>query len=223
MLAGLKLVLAAFGCCLILAGVALIAVGSYVHVQLLAYSAFYAGRLGTPIILIVMGVLSFPLCGLLAVALLRDGPRPLGLFCALLGAVVACEIGAAIASFEYRHVIGGHLKAAVLRDLDACQGTGLVGVQSALRCCGGPNGEYDYRARGLPVPESCCPYYGCRGYGVYRASCNGRLEHHFRYNMVSVGATAIVFLCIHFAGLLLACWYAYMLCTDNSLIYTVNQ
>ncbi|CAN7999281.1 unnamed protein product [Ixodes pacificus] len=223
MLAGLRLVLAAFGCSLLLAGVALIAVGSCVHVQLLPYSAFYAGRVGTPVILIVMGVLSFPLTGLLAVALLRDGPRPLGLFCALLGSLVACEVGAAIASFEYRHVIGPHLRAAVLRDLDACQGTGLDGVQRSLRCCGGPHGQHDYRARGLPVPESCCPSYGCHGRGVHRASCDGRLEVHFRENMVTVGATAIVLLCLHFMGFLLACWHAYRLCTDNALIYTVNQ
>ncbi|KAH7986336.1 hypothetical protein HPB52_025042 [Rhipicephalus sanguineus] len=167
MQSALKKAVGVFAAVLLMSAVAMIAVGSHWHGRLSPYSNFFTGRLGTPIILIVM----------------------------------ACEIAAAVASFEYRHVIGAAVRSVVVRDLDGCQGTGLEFAQRTLACCGGPNGSHDYRARGLAIPPSCCPR-GCQGYGAHRASCDYRLEGLFNRAMIDVGSTAIALLCIRFMGVL---------------------
>lgn len=222
MQSALKKAVGVFAAVLLMSAVAMIAVGSHWHGRLSPYSNFYTGRLGTPIILIVMGVLSFPLALLLVPGLRRDNYRALYMFAGILACMIACEIAAAVASFEYRHVIGAAVRSVVVRDLDGCQGTGLEFAQRTLHCCGGPNGSHDYRARGLAIPPSCCPR-GCQGYGAHRASCDYRLEGLFNRAMIDVGSTAIALLCIRFMGVLLVCWQAYRLSTDNALIYTVNQ
>lgn len=218
----LKKAVAVFAGVLLMSAVALIAVGSHWHGRLVPYGNFYAGRMGTPIILIVTGVLSFPLALLLVPGLRRDDYRALFTFAGILACMVACEIGAAVASFEYRHVIGAAVRSMVVRDLDGCQGFGLDFAQRTLHCCGGPNGSHDYRARGLAIPPSCCPY-GCQGYGAHRASCDYRLEGLFNRAMIDVGSTAIALLCIRFMGVLLVCWQARRIAADSALIYTVNQ
>lgn len=219
---GLRRVLAAFDAVLLLSGVTLITVGSYVHVQLGPQAAFYTGRLGTPVILIVMGVLAFPLAGFLALALMRESHQALWLSAAILGTMVACEVGAAIASFEYQHVIGQAVRDSVQRDLDACQGSGLDSVQQRLRCCGGFHGAGDYASRALNVPNSCCPR-SCQASSPYRDTCDSRLEELFKRNMIRVGVTAIVLLCVHFLGVLLSCWLGQRVAADNALTYTVNE
>lgn len=222
MQSALKKAVGVFAAVLLMSAVAMIAVGSHWHGRLSPYSNFFTGRLGTPIILIVMGVLSFPLALLLVPGLRRDNYRALYMFAGILSCMIACEIAAAVASFEYRHVIGAAVRSVVVRDLDGCQGTGLEFAQRTLHCCGGPNGSHDYRARGLAIPPSCCPR-GCQGYGAHRASCDYRLEGLFNRAMIDVGSTAIALLCIRFMGVLLVCWQAHRLATDNALVYTVNQ
>ncbi|XP_064462461.1 tetraspanin-15-like [Ornithodoros turicata] len=214
--AALKRLTAATGIVLLCCGVVLIAVGSFVHARLNPFGEFYAGRLGPAIILIVMGVISFPLVALLSWAILREHLLALLLFLLILAGIIACEIGAAVAIFEYRFVIWMTVRERVLYDLNECRGFGLQYVQERLYCCGGPLGINDYRDRGLPVPSTCCPSGIC-------PPCDLRLEMHYRYFIEHVGATAIVMLCLQFLSLLSGCLLAFVVRAENALIYTVNE
>ena len=152
-----------------LLGVALIGLGSYVHVDTKDYIKFLSGSyLNTPILIIVIGVLILPTVVLGCYAATKDCKMLMVTYIFLLFALIVSQIGAGIAAFALKGELGGSIERNMKEAMNhygvASQEADTVTwdrVQTTFHCCG-VFGWKDWKnatSPGLPrntVPDSCC-------------------------------------------------------------------
>ena len=151
-----------------LLGFSLIGVGSYVHEVAKDYLKFLSGSyLHTPILIIVIGTVMFPVV-ILGCYATKDCKRLMVCYSFLLFAIIVSQIGAGIAAFVLKGELGGSIERNMLEAMNNYGVTEQEAdtatwdrVQTTFHCCG-VSGWKDWKnanSSGLPrntVPDSCC-------------------------------------------------------------------
>ena len=152
-----------------LLGVALIVLGSYVHVVSKNYLKFLGGTfLNTPILIIVIGTVVFLAVIFGCYAASKDCKKLMLSYGLLLFAIILSQIGAGIAAFALKGELGGSVEMNMKEAMDQ-YGVGSQEpdtttwdrVQVTFHCCGvwGWKDWKNVTSPGLArntVPDSCC-------------------------------------------------------------------
>jgi len=209
-------------------GVAVLALGIWMKVQLYMYieltTEYYTEA---PYVLIGTG------CGIIIIGFLacmctsKGKPVLIYMFAGFLFVVFIAELAVGIAGFVYRNKIQDGFSTGLTNALDnygtdETAAEAFDGIQSALNCCG-KDGYADWFAVAWSgqltngVPASCCIEEGCANNPangtvstdvIHTEGCYTLVTSFMRSNFAIIGGVAVGFAFIQFFGSLLACCLA---------------
>ncbi|XP_056096097.1 CD63 antigen [Rhinichthys klamathensis goyatoka] len=202
-----------------LCGLALIVLGTLVHVSFLN-TAIIKEYSGSPLVLIIVGVIIFFIAFFGCCGAWKESQCMITVFAVLLSLIVIIEIGTAIAGY----VLGGKLPATLEKgfkvmiteynktkeDRDA-----VDAIQKQFKCCGGNSSQdwVNFTSSHTTVPDSCCINVtkDC-GIGaihdakkIYTDGCNLILEKLLKENILWFAVGALVVAFVQITGIVLAC------------------
>ncbi|XP_064466226.1 CD63 antigen-like [Ornithodoros turicata] len=210
----IKYLLFAFNAIFVLCGIALIAVGAVVLSSLSPQKLIYAGFLGAPVAIIVLGVFVFILAFLGCCGAWKEHTCMITTFSVLLLVILICELGAAIAAYVYRSQIGESARKSATESINEFETNKDMqkfwnDAQSSLKCCGA-NNYTDYFEDKQHLPSSCCPDKpeNCTVELAYKKGCLKAFIDLFNEKIIYVGATGIVICFIEIVGIIFGCCLA---------------
>lgn len=217
-----KMMLFAFNLIFVIAGIALIAVGAYVNLQMSEYFDFFGHEyLGPGIIVIIVGSLIFFIAFLGCCGARQESVCMVKTFAVLLMVVLVVLVAGAIAGF----VIGGKIEDEIDEKLgDALKNykkDGYEGVtkawnklQEEFECCG-INSADDWKASSdlNQPPTSCCKVEvnTCntnKTSDIFGESCKHQFKDWVKHNEMIIGGVALGLAFVLVMGIILACCLA---------------
>lgn len=202
-----------------LCGLALIVLGILVHVSL-HNMAILKGASGSPLVLIVVGVIIFFISFFGCCGAWKENQCMVVTFAIILSLIVITEIGAGIAGYIFRGkvnelldqsfhtMIAGYNKTEEYR-------TSLDSIQMQLKCCGGNSSTdwVNFSADHISVPDSCCRNVtkNCgfeamtKPTVIYTEGCQPILETRIKENILWIAVGALVIGFVQITGIVLAC------------------
>lgn len=211
----------------LLAGLALIALGTYVRVEDNDYNSVFGkgGPFAPSNIMIAAGVFVFVVSFLGCCGAMKENKCMLILFICFIVIVLLCETALIVLAFVYRSEAKRYATDAVS---DAIKNTynqagqtaitkAVDNIQSNFKCCGASNytdwlgSKWIKSNVGLRVPKSCCidNYSTCQNASLpvsnmYTKDCASELESWAKKNLAIVGGVAAGVLIIELLALLFA-------------------
>ncbi|XP_022823982.1 leukocyte surface antigen CD53-like [Spodoptera litura] len=196
-----------------LAGLAIIGLGTAVHVNLSDFYQIIDIRVLT-ISVIVLGCIVFVIAFCACCGAIRESKCMLGFYAACMAILAALKIYITVVIFSFL----GHTMETISRWLDtAFRNTDLEpvfnGMEILFQCCG-TNGTSSYTAAGRLIPVSCCPNPNaqnpppCDSANAY-GGCTDKLSDYFDTFGEAIGGVLIVVIivecvCVIF-GLFMCC------------------
>jgi len=222
----MKTIMMVFNFIFWITGVAVLALGIWMKVQLYIYieltTEYYTEA---PYVLIGTG------CGIIIIGFLacmctsKGKPVLIYMFAGFLFIVFIAELAVGVAGFVYRGKIEEGFSAGLDQALlnygtDESAAEAFDGIQETLNCCGKDSYEdwftVDWSGSGAStsVPASCCIEEGCANAPlnvatanstIYTQGCYTLVTDFMRTNFAIIGGVAVGFAFIQFFGSLLAC------------------
>uniref|UniRef100_A0A673N680 Tetraspanin n=1 Tax=Sinocyclocheilus rhinocerous TaxID=307959 RepID=A0A673N680_9TELE len=187
-----------------LCGLALIVLGVLAKVSINT-TAFLKGYSGSPLVLIVVGVVIFFIAFFGCCGAWKENQCMITTFAVLLSLIIIIEIGAAIAGY----VLHGNVSALLI-------GTSFLLIYFLYKCCG-RNSSIDWlNSKFLApnsVPDSCCKNVteNC-GKGairdtskIYTNGCLPILDKFLKRNILWIAVAALVIAFVQITGIVLSC------------------
>uniref|UniRef100_A0A8C1BPS1 Tetraspanin n=1 Tax=Cyprinus carpio carpio TaxID=630221 RepID=A0A8C1BPS1_CYPCA len=202
-----------------LCGLALIVVGVLAKLSINTM-AFLKGYSGSPLVLIVVGVIIFFIAFFGCCGAWKENQCMITMFAVILSLIVITEIGAAIAGYVFR----GNLTDLLNKGFDDMI-TGynvtekretLDNIQEQFKCCG-KNSSSDWKSSKFfdsnSVPDSCCKNVtkGCGKGALQETSkintdgCQPILDKFLKQNFLWIAVAALVIAFVQITGIVLAC------------------
>uniref|UniRef100_T1II96 Uncharacterized protein n=1 Tax=Strigamia maritima TaxID=126957 RepID=T1II96_STRMM len=177
-----------------------------------------SGVKSVPIFLIVVGlfvavIAFFGCCGAI-----RNSYCMLMTFAAILGIIFVFEFGAGIAAYTKKDDIIQSVKNGfdeLMNDYkknDTAEKDAVDALQQSFKCCG-RNGSDDWKKRGEPVPNSCCPKVEdksvtCTDNTTFKDGCYDAFTNFISDNITIIGGIGVGIAFIQILGIVLSCCLA---------------
>ncbi|XP_016320367.1 CD63 antigen-like [Sinocyclocheilus anshuiensis] len=202
-----------------LCGLALIVVGVLAKVSINT-TAFLKGYSGSPLVLIVVGVIIFFIAFFGCCGAWKENQCMITMFAVILSLIIIIEIGAAIAGY----VLRGNLTDLLNKGFDVMiagyneteNRDSLDTIQQQFKCCGRNSSSDWMNSKFLApssVPDSCCKNFtkDC-GKGalqetskIYTDGCQPILDKFLKQNILWFAVAALVIAFVQIMGIVLSC------------------
>jgi len=220
----IKVMLFLFNLIFVIAGIGLIATGSYVNVKMDEYYDFFGSDyLGPGILLIVVGVMIFLIAFFGCCGAIKENHCLTMTFAVCLSLIFILEIAGGIAGFVLRDQVEDEVKHVLTDAMKNYKQDGHEGVtetwdklQKEFECCGVNNASdwTDPKMGNQPtIVESCCktPGTNCSTTNpqeVFTDSCSIKLEDWLKSKVAIIGGVGIGLAFVQVVGIMFACCLA---------------
>ncbi|ERL83974.1 tetraspanin-7-like [Dendroctonus ponderosae] len=220
-LACMKTLLMVFNFIFWISGIAILAIGIWMEVELYKYMEMSTEFSGTaPYVLIGTGSLILVIGSLACCCTVKGQPVLLYVYGAFLAIVFVLELGAGISIFAYRSKLTEGFDKGLTRvmvnyhnDSNSQVSSDLDLVQETLKCCGNHNAsDWLNLPHRMPIPSSCCIQDGCRTeekyHEIYTQGCYEKVIDFLNKNFKVVAGAAIGIAFFPLVGVILSCCLA---------------
>lgn len=216
-MACMKTLLMVFNFVFWLTGIAILAVGIWMVVELYKYMELSTEfSASAPYVLIGTGALIILVGSLACCCTVKGQPVLLYIYGGFLLVIFMLEISAGVSVYIYREkLLEGFDKglsqsiATYMTDHEKANDFDLM--QSTLHCCGNKNYEDWFNSSYHRVPLSCCIHEGCKTDdpdAIYQQGCFNKVVEFLSGNIGSVGGSALGVAFFPLVGVILACCLA---------------
>ncbi|XP_003223232.1 CD63 antigen [Anolis carolinensis] len=202
-----------------LCGIALIALGVYVQIELnkTLQTTGSISSSGASIIILSVGVIVFFISFFGCCGAIKENYCMVTTFAVLLTLIFLVEIAAAIAGYVFkdkvRTVIDTEIRAEMNQYNNSDIAKGLDDVQRTYRCCGASNYSDWFHVKGFEpqrVPRSCCKNdTDCTrnptDANVYTEGCVSKIEAWMKKHFIIVAGVALGIAFFELLGIIFAC------------------
>lgn len=204
-----------------LCGIALIALGIYVQIELgkTLVTTAPASASGAPIVILVVGVIVFFISFFGCCGALKENYCMVTTFAVLLTLIFLLEIAAAIAGYVFKDKVKDVVDAEIKREMQVYGNDSdvtriLDEMQEKYNCCGAFNYTDWFKVPGFKnqtVPSSCCSggSKNCANNptpeNVYNKGCVEKIELWMRKHIIIVAAVALGIAFFELLGIIFAC------------------
>ncbi|KAK3580355.1 hypothetical protein CHS0354_014829 [Potamilus streckersoni] len=213
-----KLLIFSFNLLFVLVGIALIACGAYVQIQLKKYFQLIDGSFDSAaVLLIVVGVIVFMIAFFGCIGAIRENHTCVMIYAVLLGLIFILEIAGGIAGFvlkdKVRDSVEKLMNTSLQKEIDQPVSPNIWDdIQKEFKCCGVETYK-DWEKSGInkTAPDSCCTVHGCDRRNsslLYTEGCLHKFTGWVQDRIVIVGGIGIAFAFIQVVGILCACCLA---------------
>jgi len=215
-MACMKTLLMLFNFVFWLTGIAILAVGIWMVVELYKYMELSTEFSATaPYVLIGTGALIILVGSLACCCTVKGQPVLLYIYGAFLMVIFLLEISAGVSIYAYREKLldgfGKGLNQSLTNyNTDKEKASDFDLVQSTLHCCGNQN-YTDWYTSHQKVPQSCCKQEGCepqKKEDIYTQGCFNKVVEFLNGNIGLVGGSAVGVAFFPLLGEILACCLA---------------
>lgn len=204
----IRYLLFAFNVLFTLVGIALIAGGAYVQVQLKGYTNIIGGQFSAAaVFLIIVGVLIFMIAAFGCCGAYKENYCCIMTFAVILIIIFICELAAGIAGFIYKNKVDEGVQDLMNKTIkDQSANDDWNKVQQEFACCG-VNNYTDWTISNRTIPASCCKdtKTTCTSANAYKIGCYTELKDFVKNKIVVIGGIGLGFAFIQIIGILFAC------------------
>ncbi|KAL3855755.1 hypothetical protein ACJMK2_014959 [Sinanodonta woodiana] len=211
-----KILIFSFNLLFVLVGIALIACGAYVQIELKKYFQLVEGSFDSAAaLLIAVGVIVFLIAAFGCCGAIRENHTCVMIYAVLLTIIFILEIAGGIAGFVLKGKVQTSVENLMNHSLDEQiknhPPKGIWDdVQKEFKCCG-VNSYTDWISRNSTVPDSCCMNSGCNttdSTKLFTEGCLLKFTTWVQDKIVIVGGIGIAFAFIQVVGIVCACCLA---------------
>nr|XP_060619928.1 CD63 antigen [Anolis sagrei ordinatus] len=202
-----------------LCGIALIALGVYVQIELskTLQTTSSVSVSGAPIVILAVGVIVFFISFFGCCGAIKENYCMVTTFAVLLTLIFLVEIAAAIAGYVFKdkvkEIIDTEIKEEMKQYNNSDIHKALDDIQKTYRCCGASNYSDWFSVKGFEpdrVPQSCCKNgLNCTtnptDENVYTEGCVTEIEGLMKKHIVVVAAVALGIAFFELLGIIFAC------------------
>ncbi|KAK5646234.1 hypothetical protein RI129_004698 [Pyrocoelia pectoralis] len=200
-----------------ISGIAILAIGIWMEVELYKYMEISTEFSGTaPYVLIGTGALIILIGSLACCCTVKGQSVLLYVYGGFLAIILVLELGAGISIFAYRSKLTSGFDTGLNQSLinyrsdSAGKAADIDAIQTALHCCGN-HGYNDWIEINPPIPQSCCKTENCDTSDedqIYRLGCYNKVIDFLNANIGIVAGAAIGIGFFPLLGVVLSCCLA---------------